>query len=502
MLDPKRIAAGWWIAIVSGLLLVSTLLFTLSLLDASFGIQRDVRTALQLNADVLRYQLDEETGLRGYIATGNSLFLEPYDESAPRIDVALSELSSAVGRLDIGEAYASVTLLQRTHDEWVRTVSQPVIESKQTARARFRLPQAKQLMDRFRAASAAVRDAIAARADAADRTTRDAIVRMTVLTVVLVLLAAAGAVLFGRRQRELSRALDHERELVELLQTAFVTRLLPLPRTQIGTAYLSATAQASVGGDFFDVRRLDATYGYVLVGDISGKGVAAAVDTAVVKYGLNALAQRTRDPARMLADFNDVFIRSRAAEEIFVTLFVGVFNSRTFTMRYASAGHAPAFLRRGTRVEALQVTGSAIGLAVGEPYGTRTVRLAKNDTVVLTTDGLTESRDAHGELLSDDGAMAWIAEADAANPQVLADALLDRVRARVGGAMRDDLAILSLRIAGDAVATEDELLADIEEASGGSFAGDLREMFAGYLPGRAAAGTRALGERCATTRRQ
>jgi serine phosphatase RsbU (regulator of sigma subunit) len=134
--------------------------------------------------------------------------------------------------------------------------------------------------------------------------------------------------------------------------------------------------------------------------------------------------------------------------DLFVSMLVGMLDTDTFEFRYASAGHDPAFLRNGSSVRSLDVTGPLLGVMKSE-FGTRTVELRPGDTLVLATDGLTEARDRKGEMLGSEGAEAAIAAAPA-SAQQLADGLAKTVSTRAGNRLNDDLAILAVRVRDDA----------------------------------------------------
>jgi sigma-B regulation protein RsbU (phosphoserine phosphatase) len=127
-------------------------------------------------------------------------------------------------------------------------------------------------------------------------------------------------------------------------------------------------------------------------------------------------------------------------------MFVGVLDTSTFELEYGSAGHDCAFVRRARDgVARLSITGPVLGV-MQEPFRSETIQLHPGDTLVLTTDGLTEVRNRAGEQLLEHGAMEMIAQANP-HAQQLADDLVARVRARGGNRLRDDLAVLTIRIA-------------------------------------------------------
>jgi sigma-B regulation protein RsbU (phosphoserine phosphatase) len=106
-------------------------------------------------------------------------------------------------------------------------------------------------------------------------------------------------------------------------------------------------------------------------------------------------------------------------------------------------------VRRWDRVDRLDVTGPVLGV-MEEPFGLRTIDLRPGDTIVLATDGLTEARNRAGVVLGDEGAMRLIERAPR-GAQALADSLVAQVRIIVGRRLRDDLAILVVRVNESAV---------------------------------------------------
>ena len=242
----------------------------------------------------------------------------------------------------------------------------------------------------------------------------------------------------------LYRQLSDERAVTTILQRAFVSRHVPLPNCEIGSAYVSADSHAAVGGDLFDVYRLSNDLALLLIADVSGKGVDAAVITAFVKFTVRGIALRRRDPAQILSEFNIAFGQTVENPYLFVSMFVGILDTAKGELTYASAGHDSAFVRHGHEVWQLSVTGPVLGVMV-EPYDTKTVVFDDGDTLVLSTDGLTEARNRSGELLGEEGAMTVIASAPE-EPQQLADGVIGRIRERSGGRLRDDIALLAIRI--------------------------------------------------------
>jgi sigma-B regulation protein RsbU (phosphoserine phosphatase) len=131
-------------------------------------------------------------------------------------------------------------------------------------------------------------------------------------------------------------------------------------------------------------------------------------------------------------------------------LILGIIDSQTGDLRYASAGHEPAFIRRcNGRLSLLEPTGPIIGAAPFSAYSSDVVRLDPGDIAVWTTDGMTESRDRERRLLGTDGLAAWIAAAPN-DAQAVAGSLVAALRRRSGSAKQDDVAVLAVGYDADA----------------------------------------------------
>jgi serine phosphatase RsbU (regulator of sigma subunit) len=256
-------------------------------------------------------------------------------------------------------------------------------------------------------------------------------------------LVALVALLFTFVQARLQRRIEEGRSVVESLQRAFLSRRKELPNVSLGTVLISATAGFDVGGDLFDVYAIDERYGAFLIADVSGKGVDAAVDTAFIKYSIRTLVAESRDPGRTLTRFAALFERNIERRETFVVLFLGVIDTQTGHVRYASAGHEPAWARLGGEIVSIAPTGPIVGIMDDVEYETKALRLAAGDAILITTDGLTESRDARGAQLDADGVAGWFGDAEGTGQQ-MADGIVQRLRRR-SPRIGDDLAILLLR---------------------------------------------------------
>jgi serine phosphatase RsbU (regulator of sigma subunit) len=251
------------------------------------------------------------------------------------------------------------------------------------------------------------------------------------------------ALLFVVVVGRLRQTVEEGRSLVERLQRAFIARRRDVPGIDVGSVLISSTRGSTVGGDTHDAFTLDRRHAMFLVADVSGKGIDAAVDTALIKYTIRTLFSLDRDPAAILTKFAHIYASTAENPETFVVVFLAVIDLADGTLRYASAGHEPAWSVAGSNVTTLAPTGSIVNGELEPFFEARELHLDPGDALVIATDGLTESRDARGQLLGAEGVAAWLSEMNG-SAQGTADTIVRRLRKR-SSRITDDLAILVVR---------------------------------------------------------
>lgn len=393
--------------------------------------------------ELLRLQIDEENSLRGYSLTRDPFYVEQYRQAAAGFDAMVALIRKTLADEQLLGPAQLLTTYERLQSEWRASVAAPLLRHPRNRLVE--LDKRNKLFSDYETRTvAAVRDALASTEDTLVRSTQMQLDRSSYLRAFWVLAFGILAILFNAYRSRLNRELEQERAITEVLQRAFRSESVPLPHCEVGNAYVSATSHLAVGGDVFDVYRLSSTRALVLIADISGKGVDAAVLTAFIKFMVRAIALRHDEPSEILAEFNSAFSRAVGNPYLFVSMFVGVLDTATLRLKYGSAGHDCSFLRRGDEVSQLSITGPVLGV-MEEPFATETIDLQPGDTLVLTTDGLTEVRNRAGTQLQASGAMELIGRAGP-HAQQLADELVSQVKARGGNRLRDDLAILVIRV--------------------------------------------------------
>ena len=193
-----------------------------------------------------------------------------------------------------------------------------------------------------------------------------------------------------------------ELEIAKQVQARLFPQTLPVLRT---LDYAGLCIQArQVGGDYYDFLALGEEKLGLLIGDISGKGIAAALLMANLQANLRSqLALAREQPCRLLQSVNRVFYEN-TVDSAYATVFFAEYDDLTQRLRYTNCGHLSGLLlRRDNTVEWLRSTGTVLGLFKDWDGPTAECHLFNGDTLVLYTDGATESLNAAGEEFGEHG---------------------------------------------------------------------------------------------------
>ncbi len=259
---------------------------------------------------------------------------------------------------------------------------------------------------------------------------------------------AALAIERAALQRQVSerRVLDHELEIGRRIQISLMPRRFPdVPGWQIASAYEPAR---EVGGDFYDVFPVRDRPGLIglVVADVTGKGIPAAILMADSRALIHAAADHGGDPADTLARVNGILVAERA-NNLFVTVAHAVLHAPSGRLRLASAGHDPVHvLRADGRLEILDPPGRLIGMVDDIVATSIEVRLEPGDAWIGHTDGVTEARDPSAAFYGEDRFRALLVElaGRSANETVQAIAT-DVASFRAAAEPSDDLTLLVVR---------------------------------------------------------
>lgn len=241
-------------------------------------------------------------------------------------------------------------------------------------------------------------------------------------------------------------AMSYEREsrIADVLQRAILTpSKVATERFEIAEVYKPAASEALVGGDFYDAVELQGGRVGLAIGDVSGKGLKAAVHTAMVKYTLRAYESEGHSPGAILRLLNDAMSRTLESDA-FVTMFLGVLDTNTGELVYANAGHEPPIYAHNGEHRLLEVTGAALGIIRGEEYGEASIRMEKGSLLLLYTDGISEARQGR-KLLGTERVAEEVLVCHDTSPGNVAMCVHQAALAFAGGELLDDAAIMAVK---------------------------------------------------------
>ncbi|MDO8847744.1 MAG: SpoIIE family protein phosphatase [Coriobacteriia bacterium] len=239
---------------------------------------------------------------------------------------------------------------------------------------------------------------------------------------------------------------SREHNVATVLQESILpTRLPHIPGIEASSVYLPAGTDADIGGDYYDLFTAPDGRVVVSIGDVCGKGVAAATKTSMIRYALRGMVVAGLEPARVLSELNAMLLEAGDATSI-VTLWLGYIDTSAGTLLYADGGHPPGLLLQPSdaRIERLATTGALLGAVSGIHWTQKTVALDAGATLLLYTDGVTEARS--GGRFFGEGRVRRALRAGG-RPASVAQRLLGQVQRFSAGELRDDAAILAVAYA-------------------------------------------------------
>lgn len=245
-------------------------------------------------------------------------------------------------------------------------------------------------------------------------------------------------------------AIRQELDVAHRLQQAILPRRFP-DRPEIEIAARAEPAK-EVGGDFYDVFWLDDRRLALVIADVAGKGVPAALVMAETRTLLRGVAPATSGPAQCLGLANNLLAEDNDTG-MFVTVFLGMLDLATGRLTYANGGHNPALIRHADGQVSTIGMGDGLALAVVEdfPFDEGELTLQPGDTLVLYTDGVTEAFDIDDQPFGDGRLKIVVEQTAGCTAAETMSALFEAVDSFVGDAPpSDDTTVLTLRYRGPA----------------------------------------------------
>ena len=244
-------------------------------------------------------------------------------------------------------------------------------------------------------------------------------------------LAIDNSTLYEQRRQEVARMQQH----------LLPTRLPRAGGLELAASYTVGDRVLEVGGDFYDVVVRDDGVVAAVIGDVCGRGVDAAALTGMARHTLTALLQEGLSPERALTRLN-ARLRLDGSWR-FITAAVALLRPHDdgYAVEWTSAGHpAPVVMRGAGGASRGAGGGVPLGVLDSPQFGSSTLRLDRHDTLVMFTDGLTESRDGDGRMFEEDGLARALDRLGGVPVQALVDELSTSAEAS------DDIALLALRV--------------------------------------------------------
>jgi PAS domain S-box-containing protein len=236
--------------------------------------------------------------------------------------------------------------------------------------------------------------------------------------------------------------------IARTLQRSLLPRLPEAPGIEVGVEYLPIGEENEVGGDFYDLIETEQERRLAVIGDVCGKGAAAAAVTALTRYTIRAVAMRQDEPSAVLTALNEAMIR-QLGDNQFCTVACARLSSVPggLELSVARGGHPPPLVVRadGT-VEAVMPRGRALGVFLDPGLRVEHARLSPGDAAVFYTDGITEARGPDGSIFGEERLRSLLSSCVGLDAQDIAERLKNVTLEYGEGNPRDDLAVLVVRV--------------------------------------------------------
>jgi serine phosphatase RsbU (regulator of sigma subunit) len=205
-----------------------------------------------------------------------------------------------------------------------------------------------------------------------------------------------------------SRLVSRELEIAKTIQRSLLPKTIPR-LSGYGLAGFCESAH-QVGGDFYDVIKINDDAILLIIADVMGKGIPAAMFAAILRSLLRAVPEWMNQPAALLGRVNRLLFEELSGVDMFITAQLVYVDSRARSLTAASAGHCPLLLALDEEgnVKALSPEGLPLGILPETTFSNQTEVLPKNCRILLYTDGLTEARNVSGEFFGQDRLVRWL----------------------------------------------------------------------------------------------
>jgi sigma-B regulation protein RsbU (phosphoserine phosphatase) len=254
-----------------------------------------------------------------------------------------------------------------------------------------------------------------------------------------------------RKLEEANKRMKGELDIGRDIQMSMLPLIFPaFPDHKEFSVYATLHPAREVGGDFYDFFFLDDSRLCFCVGDVSGKGVPAALFMAVTKTLIKSRSSNDFSTASILSHVNEEMSKDNISS-MFVTIFICIMDINTGEMIYTNAGHNPAYLRRTDgNLERLDIRhGPVIGAVDGLDYKENKLNICCGDSILLYTDGVTEAMNEKKTLFSENRLVEFFSTFKSESVEILVDSLVKTVKDFEGKAdQADDITVLAFKYLG------------------------------------------------------
>jgi sigma-B regulation protein RsbU (phosphoserine phosphatase) len=253
----------------------------------------------------------------------------------------------------------------------------------------------------------------------------------------------------SQREHNQLESLRNDLAIANEIQQAILPRIFPPFPEDADKMDIAASMEPAkdVGGDFYDFFRIDDNHIGVVMADVSGKGIPAAIFMAVSRTLIRATGMRGGSPSDCI-NYSNRLLAQESVNNMFVTVFYGIYNLQTGELTYCNAGHnPPCLVKSNGQVSTLPTTGDTIvGAMDFLEFHEKTMTLEKGDVLVMFTDGVTEAFDTSFEQYGDDRLQDTLQKVAQQGCRQLIDSVRADVAAFVGEAEQsDDITIMALK---------------------------------------------------------
>jgi serine phosphatase RsbU (regulator of sigma subunit) len=200
----------------------------------------------------------------------------------------------------------------------------------------------------------------------------------------------------------------HELDIARNIQHSLLLQTLP----QVPSFTLSGFCKTAreVGGDYYDALRVNDHSLMLVIADVMGKGIPAALFAASLRTLLRATPELTRRPAMLMTRTNRLLYRDLSEVNMFITAQFIYFDAKTEKALIANAGHCPILLAKGEETKTISPDGMPLGILPHSRYQEESLELTKDCRMLLYTDGVIETRNAQGQEFGQERLLRWLAE--------------------------------------------------------------------------------------------